>query len=86
MEVINNPPGTGNQMFKALIAIVPLALSTAAFAGPSHMNDAQYITAARCQVLMSSAALGDCLDNRDACVLVAEGGAVWQSLSELIGP
>jgi hypothetical protein len=45
-------------MLKALLMVTPLALSTAAFAQPSHLSDAQYIAAARCQVLMSSKTLG----------------------------
>lgn len=45
-------------MFKILIAIAPLALSTAAFAQPTQLSDAQYVAAARCQALMSSSELG----------------------------
>ncbi|MEO8927521.1 MAG: hypothetical protein ABI306_10215, partial [Caulobacteraceae bacterium] len=32
--------------------------STAALAAPTHLTDSQYLTAVRCQALMSSAALG----------------------------
>jgi hypothetical protein len=45
-------------MLKALIIVAPLALATAAVAGPDKFTDSQYIAAARCQALMSSTALG----------------------------
>ena len=44
---------------KTLLIIAPLVMATAAAAAaPDHFTDAQYIAAARCQGLMSSAALG----------------------------
>jgi hypothetical protein len=45
-------------MFKSIIAAAALAATTAAVAAPSHMTDAQYLGAVRCQALMSSPALG----------------------------
>jgi hypothetical protein len=44
--------------WKLFAVVAPLALSSAAFAAPAHMTDAQYIAAGRCAGLMSSAALG----------------------------
>jgi hypothetical protein len=62
-------------MLKILIAIAPLALSTAAFAQPTHMSDAQYIAAARCQVLMSSASLGHQDTSEINALMNAQGGS-----------
>jgi hypothetical protein len=45
-------------MLKALIMVGPLVLATAAVAAPDKFTDSQYIAAARCQALMSSANLG----------------------------
>jgi hypothetical protein len=45
-------------MFKTLIAAAALAATTAAVASPTQMTDAQYLSAVRCQALMSSPALG----------------------------
>ncbi len=45
-------------MFKTLIAAAALAATTAAIASPSEMTDGQYLSAVRCQALMSSPALG----------------------------
>ena len=45
-------------MFKTIIAIAALSATTGAIAAPSQMSDAQYLSAVRCQALMSSPALG----------------------------
>ena len=45
-------------MFKSLMILAPLALSTTALAAPAHYTDSQYIAAARCEALMTSDALG----------------------------
>lgn len=45
-------------MFKGLIIASAIAASSAAFAAPAHLNDVQYLTAARCDGLTASAALG----------------------------
>jgi hypothetical protein len=45
-------------MLKALIMVAPLVLTTAAIAAPDKFTDSQYIAAARCQALMTSANLG----------------------------
>ena len=45
-------------MFKTIIAITAVAATTGAFAAPSQMSDMQYLSAVRCQALMSSSALG----------------------------
>src|SRR5437868_400360 len=45
-------------MLKVLVMAAPLVLSTAAFAQPSRVSDAEFIAAARCQALMASSALG----------------------------
>jgi hypothetical protein len=45
-------------MLKTLIAAAALAASTAAVAGPTHLSDAEYLTAVRCQALMASPELG----------------------------
>lgn len=45
-------------IFKSLLLIAPLALAGAAGAQPTHLTDAQYLAAVRCQVLMSSSNLG----------------------------
>ena len=45
-------------MFKTIIAIAALSASTAAIASPTQMTDSQYLSAVRCQALMSSPALG----------------------------
>ena len=45
-------------MLKVLVMAAPLVLSTAAFAQPSRVSDAEFIAAARCQALMASPALG----------------------------
>jgi len=45
-------------MFKALVIAGALATGTAAAASPAHLTDARYLAAARCQVLLSSSALG----------------------------
>jgi hypothetical protein len=45
-------------MFKSLLLIAPLALAGVANAQPGHLTDAQYLTAVRCQTLMSSSNLG----------------------------
>jgi hypothetical protein len=46
------------QMLRMLLVAAPLALSTAAVAETSHLTDAQFIAAARCQALMASSVLG----------------------------
>jgi len=45
-------------MFKTIIAIAAMAATTGAIAAPSQMSDMQYLSAVRCQALMSSSALG----------------------------
>ena len=45
-------------MFKTLIVAAALAATTAATASPTQMTDAQYLSAVRCQSLMSSSVLG----------------------------
>ena len=45
-------------IFKSLLLIAPLALAGVANAQPSHLTDAQYLAAVRCQTLMSSSNLG----------------------------
>jgi hypothetical protein len=45
-------------MFKSLLLIAPLALAGVANAQPSHLTDAQYFAAVRCQTLMASSNLG----------------------------
>lgn len=62
-------------MLKILIVIAPLALSTAAFAQPTHLSDAQYIVAARCQVLMSSVSLGHPDTSEINALMNAQGGS-----------
>jgi hypothetical protein len=61
-------------MLKTLVMVAPLALSTAAFAQPSRLSDAQYIAAARCQVLMSSRSLG-AQDSQAIDVMMKSEGA-----------
>ncbi len=62
-------------MLKAFMMVVPLALSTAALAEPARFSDAQYIAAARCQALMSSASLGRQDTRAIDQALKANGGA-----------
>jgi len=45
-------------ILKILMISSALAASSTAFASTSHLSDAQYLAAARCQGLMSSPALG----------------------------
>jgi hypothetical protein len=50
--------GTEMSILKPLLLIVPLALAGVAKAQPSHLTDAQYLAAVRCQTLMASTNLG----------------------------
>jgi hypothetical protein len=61
-------------MLKVLIVVAPLALSTAAVAGPQTFTDSQYIAAARCQALMSSSNLG-AVDAHDVDAVMKSEGA-----------
>lgn len=45
-------------MLKGFIAAASIAATPAAFAAPAHLTDVQYLTAARCDGLTASAALG----------------------------
>jgi hypothetical protein len=69
-------------MLKTLVMVAPLALSTAAFAQPSHLSDAQFIAAARCQVLMSSKALGAQDSQTIDAVMKSESGSRSPMVSE----
>ncbi len=53
----------------APVALSAAALSTAATAAPQRLTDAQYIAAARCEVLMSSVSLGR-VDTHDIAALL----------------
>ncbi|HEV2364665.1 MAG TPA: hypothetical protein VGS12_10780 [Caulobacteraceae bacterium] len=45
-------------MLKSVIVVAALAVGAPAFAASSHLTDAQYMQAARCEALMSAPALG----------------------------
>ena len=62
-------------LIKAFAIVAPLALSTAAFAAPTHLTDSQFIAASRCEGLMSSSALGRQDTRGLEALLKAEGGA-----------
>jgi hypothetical protein len=69
-------------MFKTLIAVAALAATTGAMAAPSHMSDAQYLSAVRCQALMSSPALGKGDTAGIDQVLKAESGGRVDAISD----
>ena len=46
------------QILKGIVIAASLTASTAVFAAPAQLNDAQYLAAARCQGLLTSSALG----------------------------
>lgn len=60
-------------MLKSFIVVAALAAATTASASISHLNDAQYVAAARCQALISSPALGRGDTSVIDSVLKAEG-------------
>jgi hypothetical protein len=45
-------------ILKGIVIAASLTASTAVFAGPAQLSDAQYLAAARCQGLLTSSALG----------------------------
>ena len=45
-------------ILKGFVIAASLAASTAVFAAPTQLSDAQYLAAARCQGLLTSSALG----------------------------
>jgi hypothetical protein len=59
---------------KSIIFVAPLAVAGMAFAQTPHINDMQYVAAARCQVLMSSSELGR-QDTRAIDALVKSQGS-----------
>ena len=62
-------------MFKTLIVAAALAATTAATASPAQMTDAQYLSAVRCQALMSSSILGKGDTAAIDSVVRTQGGA-----------
>ncbi len=62
-------------MFKSLIVIASLtaAMSTAAGASTTRLNDAQYVAAARCEALIAAPALGGGDTSAINSMLKAEG-------------
>ena len=45
-------------MYRSLIVVASLAISTPVLASSNHLTDVQYLQAARCQALFTSPALG----------------------------
>lgn len=60
-------------IIKTCITAAALAASTAAFASPGAMSDAQYLAAARCSALIASPALGGGASPSLEALLRAEG-------------
>jgi hypothetical protein len=60
-------------MLKCFVVAASIAASSAAFAAPAHLNDVQYLTAARCDGLTASAALGKSDTAAIDAVLKSEG-------------
>ena len=56
-----------------LIAIAALVSSGAALAGPTHLNDSEYIAAAHCQGLFNSRSLGSADASQINAVMKSEG-------------
>ena len=62
-------------MFKTLIVAAALAATTAATASPAQMTDGQYLSAVRCQTLMSSSILGKADTAAIDSIVRTQGGA-----------
>ncbi len=64
------------------IAAGAVATSSVAFAGPTHLSDAQYMAAARCQGLMASSALGKTDTSAIDAVIKSEGASRLPEVAE----